>query len=305
MYSLDINFLKDRGMAQQPTGPRRTPTKPATLTPLFIGVAVGLLLPGFVGGLWFFLQQQIADKQQRQTELAGELARLDIEQKKITQIKEQTAKVNEETTSLAEVFNQIKPWSAMLQDIRERIPPGVQIGRIQEVTAPITNAPTPAPSPVTKAKQANNPQAKQANNPQAKQANNPQAKQANNPQTQQPKKPTTVKAVEISGQARSFDDVNYFLLTLKRSAFLKTDETQLVRAELVKNSSKLEVPQVNRSGQSQGTVTYELPKTVQYTILTRLSDVPASDLLRELDRKGAVGLVTRIRTLQEKGVIKP
>ena len=289
MYSLDINFLKDRGMAQQPTGPRRTPTKPATLTPLFIGVAVGLLLPGFVGGLWFFLQQQIADKQQRQTELAGELARLDIEQKKITQIKEQTAKVNEETTSLAEVFNQIKPWSAMLQDIRERIPPGVQIGRIQEVTAPITNAPTPAPSPVTKAKQ----------------ANNPQAKQANNPQTQQPKKPTTVKAVEISGQARSFDDVNYFLLTLKRSAFLKTDETQLVRAELVKNPSKLEVPQVNRAGQSQGRVTYELPKTVQYTILTRLSDVPASDLLRELDRKGAVGLVTRIRTLQEKGVIKP
>jgi type IV pilus assembly protein PilN len=297
MYSLDINFLKDRGMAQQPTGPRRTPTKPAALTPLFIGVAVGLLLPGFVGGLWFFLQQQIADKQQRQTELNGELARLDIEQKKINQIKEQTANVNEETTSLAEVFNQIKPWSAMLQDIRERIPPGVQIGRIQEVTAPITNAPTPAPSPVTKAKQ--------ANNPQAKQPNTPKAKQPSAPQGQQPKKPTTVKAVEISGQARSFDDVNYFLLTLKRSAFLKADETQLVRAELVKNPSKLEVPQVNRSGQSQGRVTYELPKTVRYTILTRLSDVPASDLLRELDRKGAVGLVTRIRTLQEKGVIKP
>lgn len=297
MYSLDINFLKDRGMAQQPTGPRRTPTKPAALTPLFIGVALGLLLPGFVGGLWFFLQQQIADKQQRQTELNGELARLDIEQKKIAQIKGQTADVNEETTSLAEVFNQIKPWSAMLQDIRERIPPGVQIGRIQEVTAPVTNAPTPAPSPVTKAKQANTPQAKQPNTPQSKQANTSQA--------QQPKKPTTVKAVEISGQARSFDDVNYFLLTLKRSAFLKTDETQLVRAELVNNPSKLEVPQVNRAGQSQGKVTYEFPKIVRYTILTRLSDVPASDLLRELDRKGAVGLVTRIRTLQEKGVIKP
>ena len=297
MYSLDINFLKDRGMAQQPTGPRRTPTKPAALTPLFIGIAVGLLLPGFVGGLWFFLQQQIADKQQRQTELNGELARLDIEQKKINQIKEQTANVNEETTSFAEVFNQIKPWSAMLQDIRERIPPGVQIGRIQEVKAPVTNVPAPAPSPVTKAKQ--------ANNPQAKQPNTPKAKQPSTAQTQQPKQPTTVKAVEISGQARSFDDVNYFLLTLKRSAFLKADETQLVRAELVKNSSKLEVPQVKRSGQSQGTVTYEFPKIVQYTILTRLSDVPASDLLRELDRKGAVGLVTRIRTLQEKGVIKP
>ena len=30
---------------------------------------------------------------------------------------------------------------------------------------------------------------------------------------------------------------------------------------------------------------------------------PASDLIRELDRKGAVGLVTRIEALKQRGVI--
>jgi type IV pilus assembly protein PilN len=111
--------------------------------------------------------------------------------------------------------------------------------------------------------------------------------------------------LEISGLARSFDEVNYFLLTLQRSPFLKNNETQLMSAELVKNPNRVQVNVPGNRTQQGATVTYELPKTVQYKIQTTVSDVPASELLRELDRKGAVGLVTRIRTLQEKGVIQP
>ncbi|NEQ18297.1 MAG: fimbrial assembly protein, partial [Moorea sp. SIO3E2] len=51
-------------------------------------------------------------------------------------------------------------------------------------------------------------------------------------------------------------------------------------------------------------VKYTLPKVVEYTIKTQLSDIPASEILKELDRKGAVGLVTRIRNLQSQGVIQ-
>jgi type IV pilus assembly protein PilN len=109
----------------------------------------------------------------------------------------------------------------------------------------------------------------------------------------------------ISGSARSFDEVNYFLLALQRSPFFKSNETQLVKAELGDNPNKVEVTAPQNKTQSGPTVTYTLPKTVDYQIQTSLSDIPASELLRELDRKGAVGLVTRIRTLQEKGVIQP
>jgi type IV pilus assembly protein PilN len=266
--------------------PRTKPT--AAMTPLYVGVAIGLLLPALVGGLLFFLQQQIAQKEQQKAALDTELGRLQIEEKKVAQLNDEITKVNEETTALASVFNQIKPWSAMLQDIRERIPPGVQISNIQQVVAP-------APAPAANAQPANAKGAKPAN---AKGAN------AAAPNANAPKTPPQITKLEINGTARSFDDVNYFLLTLQRSSFFKGNETQLVGAQLVNNPTRVEVPQTTRtSGAAQDR--YELPKVVQYKIQTSLSDIPASELLRELDRKGAVGLVTRIRTLQEKGVIQP
>jgi type IV pilus assembly protein PilN len=292
MYSLDINFLKDRGIQPDPVTRSSKPTPRGAMTPLYIGVAVGLLLPALVGGLWFVLQQQIAQKESEKSKLDAELAQLQIEEKKVAQLNEQIAKVDEETTSLASVFDQIKPWSAMLEDIRERIPPGVQISSIQQTQAVV--APTQAAAPVAKAKAATAPQP----------AASPNAKATPKAPKAAPNAPRPTMKLEITGRARSFDDVNYFLLTLQRSSFLKREETQIVKAELVKDPGKVEVNRRNLPSQPSGTVTYELPKSVQYTIQTNLTDVPASELLRELDRKGAVGLVTRIKTLQEKGVIQ-
>ena len=287
MYSLDINFLKDRP-DYRPLEQRTTPARqPGNMTPLIVGVAVGLLLPGLVGGLWFFLQQRTAQLETRKTELENQLASLQAERQKVTKLQQEIDQVNADTQSLASVFNQIKPWSAMLQDIRERVPAGVQIQNIEQkedAAAAAAPAPSPSPSPSPNAQAT-------------------PAKGANAPAANTPSVPTKL---EITGLARSFDEVNYFLLSLQRSSFLKSNETQLVSAELVKNPSKLEVNvPTNRAQQSGSTVTYELPKSVQYKIQTTQSDVPASELLRELDRKGAVGLVTRIRTLQEKGVIQP
>lgn len=280
MYSLDINFLKDRN-PQLDAGPRSAPMPKGSMTPLIIGVVIGLLLPALVGGMWLFLQNQIAQKEQEKTSLDAELARLEIEEKKIAKIKEDTAKITEETTALASVFNQIKPWSAMLQDIRERIPPGVQISNIQQTQVAAQAQPAAAAAPASKAKGA-------------------KAKAA---KTEAPSAPSPTMKLDISGTARSFDDVNYFLLTLQRSSFFKGNETQLISAQLVNNPVRVEVPDVVRI-QGKTPDKYELPKVVQYKIQTNLSDVPASQLLRELDRKGALGLVTRIRTLQEKGAIQ-
>jgi len=279
MYSLDINFLNDRPDIRPQVQGNKPKQKPAAMTPLILGVALGLLLPGVVGGLWFFVQQQTAQLDTRQAELDSELQRLQIQQDKIKQLNDEIAKVQGDTNDLASVFNQIKPWSAMLQVIREGVPLGLQIRTIEQ-TEDTTSAaaPTPTASPSPDA---------QAPNAQATSAPSPTMKLA------------------ISGSARSFDDVNYFMLALQRSPFFKSDETRLVKAELDQNPDKVEVAVPKNKTQSGPTGTYTLPKTVKYEIQTSLSDIPASELLRELDRKGAVGLVTRIRTLQEKGVIQP
>ena len=45
------------------------------------------------------------------------------------------------------------------------------------------------------------------------------------------------------------------------------------------------------------------PQIVKYTIQSSMSDVPASELTRELEQKGTIGLVSRIRSLQQTGVL--
>jgi type IV pilus assembly protein PilN len=241
------------------------------MTPLIAGVAVGLLLPLAVGGLWFFIQQQTAKLQEEDNRLTAELGQLQQEEQQLASINQQITQINSETAALTGVFNQIKPWSALLQDIRERTPVGVQIKAIQQ-----TEAAAPAPAAATPAPGAAAGQPATANVP-------------------------TVK-LELSGTARTFDDVNYFLLTLQRSPFFKNNETQLLSSSLVNNPTQLETPENQRQTSAQ--ISYELPKVVEYRISTSLTDAQASELLRELDRKGAVGLVTRIRSLQQKGAIQ-
>ncbi len=303
MYSLDVNFLNDRPDYRPPdqsAAPKSRPT--GSMTPLIIGVVVGLLLPGLVGGFWLYVQQQTAQLKEQEADLDSQIARLNIEQQKVKKLDDEIAQVRSDTKDLSSVFDQIKPWSAMLQDIRERTPAGLRIVTIQQKQAPATaasNAQAAKPVPAGKAA----PNAKPS--PAGKAAPNAKPSPAATPVANNP---SQAMQLEISGRARSFDEVNYFLLTLQRSPFLKTDETQLVSAQLQTNANKLEVNRTDAANQSSGRVTYQLPKDVNYTIQTSLSDSSASDLLRELDRKGAVGLVTRLRTLQqiqEQGGTKP
>ncbi len=308
MYSLDINFLKDpnRRPEERLSQNKGSGTKapPGSLTPLFLGIAVGILPLGLVGGLLLFTQHQTAQKQERLTFLNGELDRLKIGQKQIDDLKAQTNKIQEDTNALITVFDQIKPWSAILQDIRSRVTPGLQISSIQQsmVAAPAATTTTAKRSPVSRAVTPPNPEASPASpSPQASPASAKAKAAATAPSPPQP-----ITKLDISGTARSFDEVNYFMLGLQQSSFFKKEETQLISAQLVNNPTRIEVPQ-NRAG-SGPQDKYELPKVVQYKIQTSFNQEPASKLLQELDRKGAVGLTSRIRTIQqiqEKGDSQP
>jgi type IV pilus assembly protein PilN len=258
VYSLDINFLKDRAPSPNPSGGTKikTPVSPGDLTPLYIGGAVAAFSLAIAGTGWWILQGQNEQLQQNIAQLEQENQKLEAEIGNINKIRQEITQVKSETQALVTVFDQIRPWSAILQDVRERIPSSVQLESIKHMAASAPGASTPPP-----------------------------AGQA---------QPSSAGGIEVGGFARSFADVNDFLVTLQQSRFLKAKDVRITNAELT------EAP-APPGGIPQGA---KLPKVVKYTIQSSLSDVPASELMRELEQKGTVGLVARIRSLQQTGALQ-
>jgi type IV pilus assembly protein PilN len=100
--------------------------------------------------------------------------------------------------------------------------------------------------------------------------------------------------------ARSFNDVNDFVLTLQRSPFLKGDEVKLATSQLVDNPTEVEF---DNPGGGQN-LEVKLPQVVQYKIEGDLTNLPASELLQDLERTLSVGLASRIQALRDRGVLQ-
>jgi len=271
MYSLDINFLNDRPEYKPEVAARAKSSAPAVTNnqPLYLGLLAAVLLLGGTAGTWFFLQTQNDAKRALLADLDAKVGELQALQGQLEAKQKEIELSRAETQALASVFNQIKPWSAMMQDFRDRTPPGVQILQVKQ-EAPPAGTPQPAASPTAGAPPASAP-------------------------------PVFLK---ILGTATSFNDVNDFVLMLQRSSFLNAKKTQMITAELGE-PGKITLLQGAGGGGAGSEKALELPRSVKFEIQTALNDIPASELLSEIDRKGAAGLVTRIEALQQKGVIKP
>jgi type IV pilus assembly protein PilN len=294
MYSLDINFLNDR--------PDYKPVK-ATKPPKTGGATdqmplIGALLFAFgvnaaVMGAWWWATNQNNNLATEQATLDQELATLNTQANSIKAINAETDKVTAEYKALAGVFDQIKPWSAMLQDISARTPAGVQIAKIEQID--------PSPSPVAAATPP--PAATPAASPGASPSPASPTPAAPTPAAAPtPVVPQQAAKVQISGIASTFAQVNDFMLLVQRSPFFLNTDTKLVAATLKNNPTQLQVRNQNAAAAA------ELPKlrpVVEYKIETTLSPTGASELLPELRSKQADGLAIRIETLQEKGVLEP
>jgi type IV pilus assembly protein PilN len=327
MYSLDINLLRER--AEYQTGSpsefiNNTAISPPKYgkAPLFIGMGVAALTLLASGGGWFFLGQRTTQLEAKQKDLDRKLGSLQAQDRRLQDLTNQAAQVSEETQSLASVFNQIQPWSAILQDLRESIPQGVQIANVtQSEIKGVTPAPAApgavAPSGGLINKVATPPSGEAALKPpiaaqiETKVAATVAADRTGTPATT-PSPTATLSAdipttkVDITGTAKSFDEVNNFILTLKQSAFFNPDDTQLLSAGLIASGTLTRItPKGTIEGSQNGLTQLQLPKVVKYKIQTSLKRIPAADLIRELERKGAVGLVTRLKSLQQQQVIKP
>ena len=252
MYSLDINFLKDRpggqGQGNQAEAKKKMAIPAGGMTPIYIGAAVAVILPALLGAGLLYVQGQNASIDEDIAELEDKNQELESKLGDIKQKEAEIAAIKTETQALVSVFDQIKPWSAMLQVLRDRIPARVRIESIKQ-TEPESG--------------------------------------------REGSEPNSPGGIEISGYARSFNDVNDFLLSLQQSPFFKSSTGKIVTAELIDGPLPRNIPDG---------VTIEPPKIVKYTIVSQLSDVPASELIRELEQKGTKGLVDRIRSL--RGVLE-
>jgi type IV pilus assembly protein PilN len=209
MYQIDINLLNDRpelgtGTVTQGTFVGGGESK----TPLFLGGAlagglVGLVLLA-VGGLTLFNQQLVS----REQTLQADLDKLSPELSKVGELENKEKIILAETAALATIFNQIKPWSATLQDFRDRVPPTLRITKIEQTAAaapPAGQAPSASPSP----------------------SPSPTAGGAAAP----PAAPPPSNDLKVTGNTLNFSDINDFELTLRKSPFMKPDKTQLVMSQ--------------------------------------------------------------------------
>ncbi len=257
MYGLDINFLKDRDIRPVAAAATARPqAAPGSRQPLLLGLAFALIAVGAVAGYWAFLQQQNRQLEQRQAELDQQLAALRSQLQEVEAVRSQIAIIQQETTALVSVFEEIRPWSALLQDIRSRIPQRV---RLERLTQSGGNEGETAEDGTRALRRAG--------------------------------------SIQVEGQACSFDDVNDFMLVLQRSPFLLGETVRIESASL---QDSLLDPAVD--GTCPGARALAL---VNYNITGEITNVPASTLLQEIEARGTVGLVARIRALQETGVVQP
>jgi type IV pilus assembly protein PilN len=199
MYSIDINLLNDRPEYSQVSIPQ--PGRDSEdKTPMLLGAAFGGGLLGLVliaFGAISLLNQQFVSREQ---DLDEQLEALTPQLAEVDNLQAQEQRLKAETQALATIFNQIKPWSALLRDLGERVPPDLQLTKIEQTATPISEADT-------------------------KQKGKSKAATA----TVAPlKAPSDLK---IFGSSLQFDGVNDFVLTLRKSPFLNGNETQLISSK--------------------------------------------------------------------------
>jgi type IV pilus assembly protein PilN len=281
MYNLDINFLRDRSPRESIDSNRNLAKKKepslADKIPLALGACAFILAPATT---FIYLKNVQASTGVVNTEIKqieSEIADLGNQNKKIEAAETELKKVEQETAALVGVFEKIKPWAAIMQEVSDRTPPGVLVESMQQTV--IAGSAPAAKEPVVLTGSGVDPKKAKAD------ATPPPA----------PVVPDEI-GIELTGVARTFEDVNDFVLFLQRSPFFKRQQVRLKEATMtdfpVEIANKDEVPK---------DATLEIPQGVKFSISAQLNSAPASELKAEIAKKGSIGLATRLNTLERKG----
>ncbi|MEM8719328.1 MAG: PilN domain-containing protein [Cyanobacteria bacterium P01_G01_bin.39] len=107
----------------------------------------------------------------------------------------------------------------------------------------------------------------------------------------------TGTGINIDGVARTYEDVNDFVLFLQRSPFFNAKQIKLNGASVTEFGLEVENEDALPDNAS-----LLIPEGIKFTISAQLNNVPSSQLKEDIEEKGSVGLVTRLETLESKGV---
>jgi type IV pilus assembly protein PilN len=253
MYSLDINFLKDRSDQPVEGSPAGRPSPsggPAAFLPAIIGLIVGLALPGLCFAGKIILENRGQQLTVNKEQLTTELTNLQAQLQQAKDLQAQADQVEQDIQALIGVFGKVQPISAIIQEVSNRMPSGLQLNKFES-------------SPDT---------------------------------------------ITFAGTATSYTQLNDCLLVLKQSPFLDPKAIKLDTSEVKGTESVFKITQPEGIDPVYlPTIKVNLPYVVGYTISAKLSNPSTLDpkILNQLKALGATGLVARLETLQQEGVIQP
>ncbi len=242
MFSLDINFLKDRGLDAAVAKETLIEQKSASIAdkvPIIAGAIIAIVLPAMTFGYSKTFEARQTKLKKEIQQIEADISKAQGQGKSLEDMEAQVKKARSETQALVSVFDKIRPWSAILREVGDRTPPGIQIDSLAQ----------------------------------------------------------NGSGIKINGTARSYSDVNDFVLFLQRSPFFDANKIVLGTVQ----SSSWTVNLENKD-ELPDKVNLTIPKGVKYSIDAQLANKPNSQLIKELNNKGSLGLLTRLKTLENKGV---
>ncbi len=133
MYNLDVNFLNDRGVQNQEVSRSARSSGsggPVNWTPAIVGLLVGLLFPLLAAGGWFLANQESRKIASKEAEVEADLARLQQQVAELEAIRAEAAAIEGDSLALVKVFDRLQPWSAILQDVSNRVPKTVRLASV-------------------------------------------------------------------------------------------------------------------------------------------------------------------------------
>lgn len=230
MYTPEINFLKERPEVPttvQTGGVVAGPETAAGAESWALAIGLGVAVAAVAMGAFLYFQDSFSRQRNtlraERTRLDGELSTANAELTRLQGLSQELQTIRTQTEGFRSFLGSVQPWSAILEELRRRIPgQGVWITNIS----------------------------------------------------------ASGDTVNIQGGALDFPSVNDFLLTLLDSNF--------VTSAVLNSASRVE-----GTPETEPSVTYGL------TVTIRTIGDPDPELTRELEQRGAIGLVEKIRILRQ------
>ena len=137
MHTPDINFLRQR-QDRYSSVPSDSPAIGSSVSngllggvnAILIGVAISFILLGAYAVADFTFRRRLASLEEEQSTITQELATAQAELSQLRALESELSAINDRTQAFKSFFNDVQPWSAILQDIRNQTPPNVWLTSI-------------------------------------------------------------------------------------------------------------------------------------------------------------------------------